>query len=245
MVDKTEPGQDTPVTPDPSAPGEGTTSPPAASKDADKNKELNDRLSAQGRTLKTLEEQNAQLTTERDASKAQVTQARADVEDLRKQVRELRRGGVRDDPAALKLFQAEEDLEERERKLRDSETALTTRETSVTAREMAIAGATQANRIAEIAKDYGVDEKELTDLGITDPDTLKRTAQALANRGKPRATAPGARAKGAGGDKGEEPEPASVDGAGAATPSVEQLDEMPVGDYFATRRRQDPTLTVG
>ena len=98
--------------------------------------------------------------------------------------------------------------------------------------------------ITRLAKDHGITEKEPKDTGLTDATQLENVARIIGNRGKPRETKPGDAAA-VRGDEGE-PEPASVDGpGGTASPSVEQLDEMPVKDYFATRKKQDPTLKIG
>lgn len=249
MLDETKPDQDPSGEPDASGEGGGTTPAPAASTDADKAKELGDRLSAQGREVKTLTEQATQLTTERDAALATATTARTDVDSVRKEIRELKRVGIGDNADALRLFQLEEDLVTRETAVRDKEAEVTRKETALTARETAAGVTTLATTITRLAKDHGITEKELTDLAITDADQLEKVARTLGARGKPRATKPGARKEGdaEGGDKGEaEPEPASVDGAGgAAAPTVEQLDTAPIADYFAARRRQDPTLTIG
>jgi len=247
MLDETKPDdRDTSDTQEPSGEKEGGTSTPAASKEADKTKELNDRLSSQGREVKALGEQVTQLTTERDAAVAQATTARTDVDDVRKQIRELKREGIGDNAEAIKLFQLEEDLVGRERTLRDAEAALTTRETSVKAREAVLGVTALGATITRLAKDHGVTEKELEDTGITDATQLEKVARVIGQRGKPRDPQPRKENDAKGDDKGDETEPASVDGpGGTATPSIEQLDEMPIADYFAARRKQDPTLKIG
>ena len=243
MSEETKPGQDSSAAPDASGTGEGTTSTPDASRDAGKVKQLEDRLSAQGREVATLREQGTQLTAERDAAVATSTTDRTDIDAIRKEIREIKRAGIGDNAEAVKLFQLEEDLVARETAVRDKEGKLTAKETALTARETAAGATTLAATITRLANEHGITEKELVDLKITDADQLANVARTLAQRGKPRETKPGAREgeQPPGGDEGN-PEPASLDGAGAASPTIEQMDKAPIADYFAARKKQDSTL---
>lgn len=154
---------------DTSGKGSGTT--PSKSEKKISDEELDKLLIARGshvgRENTRLKEKIASFEQEQSSNATRMGA-------LERSVRESKLN--RDDPSAIKNFQAGEDIIEREEAVSRRERAAKARESEQEEKERDIA----EERITTIAETYGVDAEELRGLGITNRESLIKYAKATA-----------------------------------------------------------------
>lgn len=209
-------------------------------------KAVNDALAQAGRDAKTLTEKQAAL----EAQGKTIAEQAKQIEDWQRQrdVEEL--AAARTDPVKLTQYQLKQQERARKATLEAQAADVAKRDASLKEREDKVAEKekTHAQRdlddaLWEISAETYVNPTVLKDtmatLGLTTIEQAKALAKTLNPTGQ-RPPEGEAKAK-----EGKPLTPASGVSAGAGKPSNEQLDKLPMDDYAAARRKQDPLSVLG
>lgn len=245
METKPEPNKDSlPQAGQASAGKEGTPSPQANTySEADVQKAINDALSKAGRTAKDYEAREAAIKASQQAIATQVQELQQWQKD--REAEEL--AAARGDPVKLRQYQLNQTEKARKKELAEREAALATRDNEIKQREEAV---TQKGKVYEerdlddslweISARTGVSQVVLKDtmkdLGLSTAEQAENLAKRLATGQRP--------SEGEGAKPGDASPliPASGVAIGSGKPSMEQRDKMPMDDYAALRKKEDPSL---
>jgi chromosome segregation ATPase len=226
MDEITKPGQDKEQPTSGGKPESTSTIQAKTYTEAELQKAKNDALAAAGRDAKALAEKEASLKAQEEAIKAR----KAEIEEIEKRIDEAELEAAKGDPEKLREYQAKKSYKDRLVNLENMKKDLDKREEVLnrskaeheeevkTARETLL-----EIKIWEIGEKYGVDPVLLKDLNLPTVDQIEAVAKRLSEAAPKETITP---------DSGVT--------SGTGKPTLEQLGKMPMDDYAAHRKREDP-----
>ena len=197
--------------------------------EAQVTKKLSDAKAAAGREQKKLTEQIEAANAVSESLRQNAEIINGKLTALQQQIDEAELDKARDDPQLLNLYQRKHDLETRATTLEERERKVVTGEAQLKADKEAIASAKAETTVARVAIKYHLNIEDLSDLGITDEEALEKVAAKLAGgKGKTPKDK----------DAGDLEPDSGLTSGGEHTPTIEELEKMPMAEYIKWREKQ-------
>ncbi len=200
------------------------------------NKRVSDALAKAGRDAKALADQKASI----EAQQQEIEATKAEIAEMQKRIDEAELEAARGDPSKLREYQAKKSykdriatLDAREKDLKKQQAAFARDKAEHTEKVRAAEEVTLGIKLYEIAARHELNPEDLKagvkDLNLTTVEQAESLAKRMGQR--PPET------------KGETTTPVSVPTTGGTrSPTQEQREKMPMEDYAALRKKEDPNL---